>query len=104
MSQVIYNSESFKYKTNTVGKIPEDNDSLKKPEVVIPLKRLSNFSRSLNIPLINCEVELVLTWSKNCGLADVATRDAEVDNPATVAPLGATFKITDTKCLFLEKC
>ena len=98
-----YNSESFKYKTNIVGKTPEDNDSLKNAEAVIPLKRLSNFSRSLNIPLINGEVELVLTWSKNCGLADVATRDAEGDNPATVAPLGATFKITDTKCLFLEK-
>ena len=34
-------------------------------EVVIPLKYLSNFWRSLNIPLINCEVELILTWSKN---------------------------------------
>ena len=35
-------------------------------EVVIPLKHLSNFWRSLNIPLINCEVELILTCSKNC--------------------------------------
>ena len=37
------NSESFKYKTSIVGKIPQDNDSLTNVEVVIPLKYLSNF-------------------------------------------------------------
>ena len=31
-------------------------------KVVIPLKHLSNFWMTLNIPLINCEVELILTW------------------------------------------
>ena len=55
-------SESFKYKTNIVGKTPEDNDSLTNAKVVIPLKHLSNFWKSLNIPLINCEVELISTW------------------------------------------
>ena len=91
------NSESFKYKTIIVGKIPEDNDWLTNAEVVIPLKYLSNFWRALNIPLINCEVELILTWSKNCVLADMTTRNVEGDNPAIVAPSVATFKITDTK-------
>ena len=37
------NSESFKYKTNIIGKTPEDNDSLTDVKVVIPLKHLSNF-------------------------------------------------------------
>ena len=64
-------------------------------KVVIPLKHLSNFWRSLNIPLINCEVELILTWSKNCVLADM-TLDVAA-NPAIVAPSGAIFQITDTK-------
>ena len=91
------NSESFKYKTSIVGKKTEDNDSLTNAKLVIPLKHLSNFWRSLNIPLINCEVELILTWSKNCVLADMTTRDVEGDNPAIVAPSVATFKITDTK-------
>ena len=59
------NSESVKYKTSIVGKTPENNDSLTGAKVVIPLKHLSNFWRSLNISLINCEVELILTWSKN---------------------------------------
>ena len=46
------NSESFKYKTNIIGKTPEDNDSLTDVKVVIPLKHLSNFWRALNITLI----------------------------------------------------
>ena len=68
-------------------------------EVVIPLKHLSNFWRSLNIPLTNCEVELILTWSKNCILADMTERDAGNNNdpPAIVVPTELEFKITNTK-------
>ena len=66
------NSESFKYKASIVGKTPENNDSVTNTKVAIPLKHLSNFWRALNIPLINCEVELILTWSKNYILADMA--------------------------------
>ena len=53
--------------------------------------------KSLDISLINCEVELILTWSKNCVLADVTKRNAQGDNPAIVAPSGAKFKIADSK-------
>ena len=63
----------------------------------MPLKNLSNFWRILNIPLINCEVELILTRSKNCVLVDMTERDGEGDNPAIVAQTGLEFKITDTK-------
>ena len=101
------NSGSFKYKTSIAGNTNNvsadgaDYDANKvgknKTEVVIPLKHLSNFWRRLNIPLINCEAELILTWSKNCVLADMTTRHAEGDNPAIVAPTGLEFKITDTK-------
>ena len=84
------NSESFKYKTRIIGKTPEDNDSLTNAKLVIPLKYLSNFWRSLNIPLINCEIELTLTWSKNCVVADM-TVHAGV-NPAIAAPSGANLK------------
>ena len=67
----------------------------------MPLKYLSNFWRSLNIPLINCEKELILTWFKNCVLISKATKEAnygadpvvrKIDNPEN-----ATFQITDTK-------
>ena len=64
-------------------------------KLVVPLKHLSNFWRSLKIPLINCEVELILTWSKNCILVDM-TVDTTA-NPAIAAPTGLEFKITDTK-------
>ena len=50
--------------------------------------------------MINCEVELILYWSKNYVLTDIARRAAQGDNPAIVAPSGATFKITDIKLYF----
>ena len=104
-------SESYKYKasiqgnTHNIGADEEGYDANKvgknETEVVIPLKHLSNFWKSLNIPLINCEVELILTWSKNCVLADMTRRNAQGDNPAIVAPTGLEFKITDTKLYVL---
>ena len=39
-------------------------------EVTISFKYLSNFWRSLNLPLINCEVELDLSWAKDCVLVE----------------------------------
>ena len=35
-------------------------------EIMVPLKYLSNFWRTLEIPLINCKVNLILTWSLTC--------------------------------------
>ena len=69
-------------------------------KVVVPLKHLINFWRSLNIPLINCEVELILTWLKNCVLIDKPTREADYDVPIVREidnPKNAVFEITDTK-------
>ena len=67
----------------------------------MPLKYLSNFCRTLDIPLINCEMSLTLTRSENCVLASQATREANLDaNPAVDEisnPTNATFKITHTK-------
>ena len=60
----IADTESFKYKVKTTGKTPNDGIA-KDVEIIVPLKYLSNFWRSLEIPLINCEVELLLTWSKD---------------------------------------
>ena len=91
------NTKSFKYKISIIGKTPEDNDSLADAKVVIPLKHLSNFWKCLDIPLINCEVELILTRSKNCVLADMAVRAVQGGNPAIVARSNSTFKITGTK-------
>ena len=61
----IADSESFKYKVKITGKTPE-NRNTKDIEIIVPLKYLSKFWRTLEIPLINCEVSLLLTWSKDC--------------------------------------
>ena len=61
----IANSESFKSKVKITGKTP-NNGNTKDVEIIVPLKYLSNFWRTLEMPLINCEVNLILTWSKDC--------------------------------------
>ena len=67
-------------------------------KIVVQLKHLSNFWRTLDMPLIYCEVSLTLSWSKNCVLTDMITRAAgEVCISALSAPTGATFTIKDTK-------
>ena len=53
-------SKSFEYKTKLIGTAPDDGGRLD-AEVVVPLKYLSNFWRSLDLPLINCEIELDLS-------------------------------------------
>ena len=58
-------SESFKSKIKITGKTP-DNGNEKDVEVMVPLKYFSNFWRTLEMPLINCEVSLNLIWSPNC--------------------------------------
>ena len=105
------NTESFKYKTGITGSTYNvdaiiNNDAgnqvdnpnydasksgKKEVEIAIPLEYLSNFWRTLNIPLINCKVPLILTWSENLEKRVIINtwRDASLTN--------ATFKITDTK-------
>ena len=62
----IFNSKSFDYKANFISSVTNDNLTKNDVKIVVPLKHLSNFWRHLDIPLINCEVELILTWFKNC--------------------------------------
>ena len=103
------NSESFEYNANitrntynlVAGDANYDATKICKneTEIVVLLKRLSIFWRTLNIPLINCEIELILTSSKNCVLADMTVRAAgnNDDLPAIVAQSGLKFQIADTK-------
>ena len=96
----IINSKSFDYKANFIGSVTHNNLTKNDAKIAVPWKHLSNFWRSLNMPLINCEVELILTWFKNCVLISKSTRDphysAPIDRKIDV-PENATFKMTDTK-------
>ena len=64
-SNQIVNFKSFKSKIKITGKTP-DNDYKKNVEIAVSLKYLSNFWRTLEVSLINCEVSLLLTCSKSC--------------------------------------
>ena len=60
------NSSSFKYKVELLGDpVVANNIGRRNVKVVVPLKYLSNFFRSLEMPLINCKIKLNLTWKKN---------------------------------------
>ena len=95
----IKDSESFNYKT-----IENNEDELETIKVVVPLKCLYNFWRTLDIPLINKEISLDLRWSKNCVLASKATRNqiaAEGDQPLVPAinnPTNAKLSLQTLNC------
>ena len=60
------NSDSFKYKIKLLGNVTEVAGN---PASVRRLSNLSNFFRSLEIPLINCKIKLNLTWKTECVLS-----------------------------------
>ena len=62
------------------------DDGSKSVEIMVPLSYSSVFWRSLELPLINCEVNLILAWSANCVIVSTS-----------VANQNATFAVTDTK-------
>ena len=75
------NAPSFKYKANLIGN-EENNGRKNGVKIAVPSKYLSNFWRSLEMPLINCKVEISLKWIERCLLTVANT---------------AIFKITDAK-------
>ena len=64
-SDNITQSKSFKFKIKITGKTPATGNT-KEVEIIAPLKYLSNFWKTLEMPLINCEVNLILRWSPTC--------------------------------------
>ena len=64
----IRDSESFKYKIKITGKT-QAAANVNDVKIAMPLKYLSNFWRTLDMPLINCEISLILTWYKDCLLS-----------------------------------
>ena len=64
-NESLIDSESFKSKVKITGKTPAAGNT-KDVEIMVPLKHLSNFWKTTEMPLINCEVNLILTCSKDC--------------------------------------
>ena len=59
-NDTLVDSESFKSKIKITGKTPAAGNE-KNVKIMVPLKYLSNFWRTLEMPLINCKVNLILT-------------------------------------------
>ena len=66
------NAPSFKYKASIIGDT-ENNGTKNKVKITVPLKYLNNFWRSLEMPLINCKVQLSLKWYEKCLLTTANT-------------------------------
>ena len=68
------NSSSFKYKSSLLGNSTADNANKvwKNAKIMIPLKYIGNFFRSLELPLINTKLELQLNWTKDSVISDAA--------------------------------
>ena len=83
-------SSSFKYKVDLLGNpVIPNNVARRDLRIVVPFKYLSNFFRSLEMPLINCKIKLNLTWKKECVLS--------TDNDVADAANNPVFIIYDTK-------
>ena len=74
-------TDSFNFKTKITGQTVADNNNGNiagrvDAEIMVLLKYLSIFWRTLEMSLVNCEIELILTWSKDCVIiyTDVANQ------------------------------
>ena len=77
-------TDSFNVKAKITGQTGDNGT--KEVEIMVPLKYLNNSWRTSEMPLINCEINLILTWSANCIVVYT-----------NVSNQGATFAITETK-------
>ena len=91
----IRNSKSFDYKTEIIGSLDAGEDEKEDVTIAIPLKYLGNFWRSLDMPLINCGISLVLSWYKEYVL--VGRTDRGPPAAAINSPTSVKFEITDCK-------
>ena len=74
----------FNFKVKVTGQTGDDGT--KNVEIMVPLKYLSNFWRTRQMSLVNCKINLMLTWSTNCVIVST-----------NVANQKAALAIIDTK-------
>ena len=78
-----HNSKSCKYKQKITS--VTDANGKKNVEIMVPLRYLSNFWRNLEMLLINCEINLILSWFEKCVIASNT-----VANQATISAIADT--------------
>ena len=81
-------SSSFKYKSSFFETLEDDDNGVfKNVKIAVPLKYLSNFWRSLEMPLINCKIHLELNWSKDCVMSTIADTIFKITNTKLYVPI-----------------
>ena len=70
---------SFKLKEKIIGQTGKNGTN--SVEIMVPLKYLCNFWRTLEMPLINCEINLMVTWCVNCVVSSNAAADPGITSP-----------------------
>ena len=91
------NAPSFKYKANLIGNT-ENNGTKNGVKIAVPSKYLSNFWISLEMPLINCKVELSLKWYERCLLTAATTTNFRITDAKLYCPT-VTLSIEDNSKL-----
>ena len=96
------NSDSLKCKIKLLGNVTEvagDDAGVRRlnVKVVVPLKYLSNFFRSLEMPLISCKIKLNLTWKKECVLSTGAGEAVFIINDTKLYVSVVTLSKEDNK-------
>ena len=84
-ADVANNTSSLVYKSKLIS--GTDNNNVNHVKLVVPLKYVSSFLRSLETPLVNCKIDLELTWHKDCMISSVNAAAGQV----------VSFMITNTK-------
>ena len=82
---VANDTTSLVYKSKRIS--GTDDNNVNNVKLVVPLKYASNFFRSLEMPLVNCKIDLELTWHKDCMISRANAAANHV----------VSFMITDTK-------
>ena len=84
-ANVANNATSLVYKSKLIS--GTDDNNVNDVELVVPLKYVSNFFRSLELPLGNCKIDLEFTWHKDCMISSADATAGQV----------VSFMITNTK-------
>ena len=84
-ANVANDTTSLIYKSKLIS--GTDDNNVNNVKLVVPLKYVSSFFRSLEMPLVNCKIDLELTWHKDCMISSADAAAGQV----------VSFMITNTK-------
>ena len=93
------------FNTNFIGKSTAVNNNrvFKNVKIAVPLKHLSYFWRSLEIPLINCKIQLQLNWTNDCVMSTIGNTTFKIINTKLYVPIATLLSKGNVKLVKLLK-